>query len=247
MKNILLAFLIFTIAAYGISQTEQTNPKSHPQKKSLQQKRERVSLHMNCALQQNTKHATLRNYGKMNNPFLSGFTAQIEPPSNEEYDFGDAPDASYPTLIAHDGARHFMDSRTFLGKTVDGEADGIPTIAANGDDLNGMYDEDGVRFNNHFVVGRSAEIEVSASVNGFLNVWLDLDMNGTWADAKDHIFINEVLKPGPNVLTITIPPDNPTGITYLRFRFDTVGNLSFTGIAPNGEVEDYKITILSEE
>ncbi len=247
MKNTLLALLVFAITGYGISQSDQTYPISHPYKKTLQQKRERLSLQMDCTNQQNTKHFAPRNYGKMNTPYFLGFVEQIEPPSNEEYDFGDAPDASYPTLIAHDGARHFMDSRTFLGKTVDGEADGIPTPAANGDDLNGMYDEDGVRFGDHFAVGRSTEIEVSASVNGFLNVWLDLDMNGTWGDAKDHIFINEALKPGSNVLTITIPPGNPTGTTYLRFRFDTVGNLSFTGIASNGEVEDYKITIHPEE
>ena len=247
MKNILLALLVFTITGYGISQSDQTRPISHSHNNTLQQKRERVSLQTDCLHQQNTKHLAPRNYGKMNSPFLSGFTAQIDPPTNEEYDFGDAPDAPYPSLIAHDGARHFMDSRTFLGRTVDGEADGIPTSAANGDDLKGMYDEDGVRFKDQFKVGQTTVIEVSASVKGFLNAWLDFGMNESWADTKDHIFINQVLKPGPNLLTITIPPDNPTGITYLRFRFDTVGNLSFTGIASNGEVEDYKITIHTEE
>jgi hypothetical protein len=243
MKNILLTLLVFTLTGYGISQSDQSSSISHPRKKTIEQQRERVSIKNNRTYQEQTRHFAPRNYGKMSRPLFSDLISQIEPPNNEEYDFGDAPDAFYPSLIAHDGARHFMDSRTFLGKTVDGEADGIPTLAANGDDLNGMYDEDGVRFYNPFAVGTSTEIEVSASVKGYLNAWLDFDLNGSWAEPKDHIFINQELNPGTNVLTITIPPGNPTGNTYLRFRFDTGGNLSFTGIAPNGEVEDYKITI----
>ncbi len=62
-------------------------------------------------------------------------------------DFGDAPDdlsePRYPTLLAHDGARHTIGS-LFLGTTVDDEPDGQPTASADGDDVNGVADDDGV-------------------------------------------------------------------------------------------------------
>jgi len=46
---------------------------------------------------------------------------------------------------------------------------------------------------------------------------------------------------------MTVPPSSTKSAapdsTFSRFRFDTVGGLSPTGISPNGEVEDYQITI----
>ncbi len=69
----------------------------------------------------------------------------------EEYrlDWGDAPDKPYPTLASHNGAVHRIDPDVFLGRLVDGEADGQPTAASDGDDNHGPSltdDEDGVRF-----------------------------------------------------------------------------------------------------
>ena len=45
-----------------------------------------------------------------------------------EYDFGDAPDPTYPTLLGSDGARHLVDSRTYLGTHIDTELDGQPDV-----------------------------------------------------------------------------------------------------------------------
>jgi hypothetical protein len=61
-------------------------------------------------------------------------------------DYGDAP-ASYGTLLADDGARHQIVSGFHLGATVDADFDGQPTIGADGDDNDGLDDEDGVVFN----------------------------------------------------------------------------------------------------
>ncbi|MEM6469158.1 MAG: tandem-95 repeat protein [Planctomycetota bacterium] len=62
-------------------------------------------------------------------------------------DFGDAPD-SYRTLLASNGARHTGADEALpkLGAIFDTEFDGIPSIGADGDDLDGdgQNDEDGL-------------------------------------------------------------------------------------------------------
>lgn len=171
-------------------------------------------------------------------------TSQGEPPDN--LDFGDAPDDPYPTLLVNNGARHIIDGITYLGEAIDPEADGQPNIPATGDDLANVDDEDGVVFRTPLVQGKAAIIKVLASVDGILNVWLDIDRNNTWADAGDHVFVNKNLVAGWNTLTLNVPASAIVGKTYMRFRFDSHGGLSYDGLAENGEVEDYLVKILPE-
>lgn len=55
-----------------------------------------------------------------------------------EYDFGDAPDNPYPTLLSNDGARHKIYSGIYLGSSIDVENDGQPNNDALGDDNNNL-------------------------------------------------------------------------------------------------------------
>jgi hypothetical protein len=61
-------------------------------------------------------------------------------------DFGDAPDPTYPTLLASDGARHYIVPGMCLGRLIDAEPDGQPDPWATGDDNANFADEDGVTF-----------------------------------------------------------------------------------------------------
>ena len=158
-------------------------------------------------------------------------------------DFGDAPDPSYPTVIASNGARHTIDGVTFLGAGVDAEADGQPDTGALGDDNDGNDDEDGVLFTTALTPGSSAGVNVVASVGGLLNAWIDFNGNGSWADAGDQIFTNQALSPGLNSLTFPVPAGAVSGVTYARFRFGSESDLSFDGSSPDGEVEDYRLDI----
>ncbi len=159
-------------------------------------------------------------------------------------DFGDAPDPTYPTLLASDGARHKIDGVTFLGNLIDIEADGQPSAAGNGDDLNNLDDEDGVTFLWPLSAGNPCKIKANASVgDALLNMWIDYNSNGSWADAGEQIFIDLNLKAGDNFLTFIAPTNITAGQTYARFRFSHQPALSFTGYAFDGEVEDYRITI----
>jgi hypothetical protein len=160
-------------------------------------------------------------------------------------DFGDALD-SYKTLLASDGARHVISNVIYLGNLVDGEPDGQPSSNANGDDLLNQDDEDGVTFNSPFVAGQQAKITVKASTVGFLNAWLDVNINGTFADAGEQVFTDQALQAGFNILTFDIPNNAGSGFTFMRFRFDVQGGLNYFGQAGYGEVEDYRINILPE-
>jgi len=159
------------------------------------------------------------------------------------YDFGDAPDPSYPTLLASNGAQHLLGGALFLGATVDVEPDGQPTPGADGDDLDGGDDEDGVVYAVSLLAGADESFQVTASAAGLLNAWIDFNADGDWDDAGEQVFTDEPLVAGSNPLLVTIPLDAATGTTHARFRFDSAGGLTPTGLAADGEVEDYTVVI----
>lgn len=158
-------------------------------------------------------------------------------------DYGDAP-ASYGTLAADDGARHQIVSGFHLGATVDADFDGQPTVGADGDDNDGLDDEDGVIFNTPIQAGQPATITVTASAAGFLDAWIDFNRDGDFLDAGEQIFLRRALNAGDNVLTINVPGTIGFGDSYARFRFSSMGGLGPTGFAPDGEVEDYRVNLV---
>jgi hypothetical protein len=166
-----------------------------------------------------------------------------EPPQDVELDFGDAPDPTYPTFLASDGARHVIVSRYYLGYSIDPESDGQPTALADGDDQAGWDDEDGVTFSGGLVTGSVASIVVVASSVGFLDAWIDFNRDGDWADPGEQIFAGQALSQGSNTLSFTVPGNAQGGDTYARFRFSSCGGLSYVGGATDGEVEDYTVGI----
>jgi len=159
------------------------------------------------------------------------------------YDYGDAPDPTYPTLAASNGASHVIDDQVYLGARVDAEVDGQPNATATGDDNNNLDDEDGVVFASSLIPGQTADVEVTASSSGILSAWLDFNGNGAWSDVGDQIFINQPLSAGLNTLSFAVPTQAVTGYTFARFRFSSSAGLSYRGQAPNGEVEDYRVQI----
>jgi len=160
-------------------------------------------------------------------------------------DFGDAPD-SYHTLMANDGARHTKVTGVFLGSAADIEPDGRPNISATGDDMQGTDDDDGVRLTSPLTPGETATLEVTASTAGYLNAWLDFAQDGDFDDAEDQIFSDELLAVGVNALSFRVLSTAAVGGTFARFRFDTRGLLSWRGLASDGEVEDYRFTIVKQ-
>ncbi len=165
----------------------------------------------------------------------------------DEMDFGDAPDVpptvgyNYPTLLSSNGARHFKYLNIRMGALIDAEVNGQPNTPSNGDDASVSDDEDGVLFVGKMYVGLPANIQVTASISGFLNAWMDYNKDGDWADAGEQVFTNQPLSTGLNNLSFMIPSTAQQGKIYSRFRFNTIGGLTYFGLAMNGEVEDYLV------
>ena len=164
--------------------------------------------------------------------------------SVEELDFGDAPDPTYPTLMASNGARHVLGSTLFMGVSVDADDDGQPTPSADGDDGDGSDDEDGVIFTSMLVPGEPAGLDVQVSQSCLLNAWIDFNADGDWSDAGEHVFADEALAAGVNSLVVAVPAAaSPGSTSFARFRVDSGGGLAVTGEAADGEVEDHLLYI----
>ncbi|MBD3348048.1 MAG: hypothetical protein GF400_02485 [Candidatus Eisenbacteria bacterium] len=163
---------------------------------------------------------------------------------SDEFDFGDAPDPTYKTLLASNGARHAYDPMVYLGNGVDVDADGQPDPDALGDDNDGNDDEDAILFIDPLVAGQTSDLVISASTDGYLDGWIDFDGDGTWAQTGNKVFLSEPLTMGLNFLTVAVPPGAATGTTFMRLRFSTAGGLGQFGPADDGEVEDWSLSIL---
>jgi hypothetical protein len=170
------------------------------------------------------------------------FIQERDPEPQVRWDFGDAPDQPYPTLLTSNGARHRIDPKIYLGQWVEADPDGQPTFLARGDDrLDGTDDEDGVRFLSPLIPGHDVKVEVLASVDGKLDAWIDFNQDGDWSPSE-QIAVSEAMTAGGNVVEFTVPKDavpHPLRPVYSRFRFSTDGGLKPTGPARDGEVEDY--------
>ncbi len=162
-----------------------------------------------------------------------------------DFDAGDAPDPSYPTLVASNGARHGISGGLYLGASVDADADGQPSALADGDDVDGSDDEDGVVFTSGLGRGLNAYLNLAASAAGLLNAWVDFNADGDWLDAGEQIFTDQALAAGVNPLSFPVPADATLGATFARFRIDSTGGLSPDGIALDGEVEDELVEIVN--
>ncbi len=191
----------------------------------------------------NVQAADSGNYTVQVNNIAGTVTSDAAQLTVHEADFGDAPDPTFPTLLANDGARHLLVPGIYLGTTVDFESDGQPDANAQGDDAQTSNDDDGVSFTSPLLLGQTATLQVVASTSGFLNAWVDFNRNGSWADAGEQVFQGHALAAGVNEVSFTVPVAAVPGATIARFRFSTAETLSFVGEAPDGEVEDYSISI----
>ncbi len=172
-------------------------------------------------------------------------------------DFGDAPDPTFPTLLANNGARHAIVTDFHLGPAIDAESDGQPTALADGDDINGVPDdEDGVTgvggvplVTTPIVAAQPYTIEVTLTnvpaSNAFLDAWIDFNRDGDWDDAGERItpIAGQPLVAGLNTLALTAPGVVEDGEGYARFRLSSQGGLGVDGPADDGEVEDYLVNL----
>ena len=168
-------------------------------------------------------------------------------------DFGDLP-SPYATTTAANGARHVVSPDFFLGNVApDLSQDASPgPSTADADDADGLDDEDSIRISTLYPV-RGNYFTVPVSVTNFGNLpgrlfgFIDWNADGDFDDADETASDDVWASTGPSMNWLhfrapeTAATTNPVAF---RIRISTAEELSATGLAPDGEVEDYLLTVL---
>ena len=176
---------------------------------------------------------------------------------NFPLDFGDAPDSAvgtglgnYRTNLADDGPRHLISRHLILGRFIDGETNGTAR-----DDLFSSIDpddEDGLVSTLEYIpviVGTQTQVRLRATnstgLPATLYGWIDFNRDGVFDNATERTSTT-ISTGNTNVSrTLTFPTlSGSVGQSYARFRISTdpAAANSF-GLATDGEVEDYPVTI----
>ena len=158
-------------------------------------------------------------------------------------DYGDAP-------ISYGPAWHNIANGVYLGDKVDHDIDSYNTVNADGDDLSGVDDDDGVTLidgtdinGSYFETNATHQIKVKLSKEAYLKLWIDKGIDGHFDDATDLIYSSgSKLSAGEYTITFSLPVGLTTNtITYLRARVSSSASINPTGFMTDGEVEDYAI------
>jgi hypothetical protein len=177
-------------------------------------------------------------------------------------DFGDLPADYGITLGVNGGARHTK-SATYFGSEVDTELDGANSSGADGDNLDGDDDEEGVirvgKWQNGTDGGEVQFSVTSPQTNNYACVdgWIDWNDDNDFDDTNEHVVDSLLLFDLGFTDNLSQTFDIPTGTFggsgtvsfYARWRIapDTNGdgdcsnevNMSYGGYVSGGEVEDY--------
>ncbi len=157
-------------------------------------------------------------------------------------DFSDAP-SNYGI------AKHYILHNTKIGTKTDHDPSSYFSDDALGDDSHGEDDEDGIKVNGvelnaqHLYKNNTYDIQASVTGGGYLSGWIDFNRDGDFEDSGEKILSDKNISSKTIDFNITIPSLATSGESYARFRFSTEPNLSPSGTAIDGEVEDYLIYI----
>lgn len=160
------------------------------------------------------------------------------------YDFGDAA-ASYGDA-RHNGFDNFK-----IGADIDAEQSKLSADSADADDASLRDDEDGLVFPARLSPGETINLSVPvtqpAAGVGRLQAWADWDGNGVFNNTSERVANNLPLATGVSG-AIALPLAIPAGAVanrpiVLRLRWSSTDDLDATGIAPEGESEDYSLVL----
>ncbi len=156
----------------------------------------------------------------------------------EGLDYGDAPDPLYPSKKSSDGARHTVVAGYSLGANLSSDPDAR---------LIDLDNDDGVTvqamtsaFTGSIIVNVQG---VTLSRLAFINAWVDFNGNGAF-EASEKINVTGRIANGNNTISFPVPAGSKSDApVWLRVRLSSTDNLLPTGLASDGEVEDYSVQI----
>ena len=130
-----------------------------------------------------------------------------------------------------------------LGNEIDTEY--LTNVQSYPDDATGDgNDDDGVTIP-VLTLGQTATITAEVTgAGGFLQGWIDFDGNGTF-EAGEQVAtdLQDDDDNGEISVSVAVPYEAVTTQTFARFRWSTTNGLDAIAAAPDGEVEDYAVTI----
>jgi hypothetical protein len=136
-----------------------------------------------------------------------------------------------------------------LGAAVDDDASNIFTADASGDGA----DDDGVTFPT-LTAGSTGQITISVTGSGRLSAWFDWNGDGDFLDTGERMMVNLTdnggsdLNPATGIMVVNVAvPTTAVSSTFARFRWNAANLTSPTAAGGNGEVEDYRVTIVSND
>ena len=158
----------------------------------------------------------------------------------EGLDYGDAPDPNYASKRDNNGPRHTVVPGFSLGADVRPDADAKLTDADEFDD--------GVQFSQLIAAFQSSAtvaVNVPSGTSAYLSGWIDYNHDGVFA-STERIANALPVNAGNTTLSFIVSNTSFIGTTYARFRLSSSPSAiaTPTGAAPDGEVEDYAITIV---
>ncbi len=174
-----------------------------------------------------------------------GFVAQM--------DLGDLPAAYNNTLLADNGARHiipasaavYLGSTNLSGDSITPEGDGRESGTSDLD----TYDDGVLRTSGVYWVdgedGASVDVDVTNCASGcYLSAWVDWNEDEDFNDSGERVLLDYAIN-SDRTITLNVPAgfNGAQRIVNARFRLyaaSTSGLAQPTGLASNGEVEDYQ-------
>jgi hypothetical protein len=175
----------------------------------------------------------------------------------DDLEFGDAPDPTYPSLLASDGARHFPTDTEWLGLQSTGEWKDYE-LDANVLDLFDDGLQTFVLTTNNSAQTVSFEVsELTGTADLVANILIDLNIDGDWNDPGEHVVVNQqiliaggegVVVSNPFTTIGAVPGPTWMRITLTRSPINPGWDGTMAGFAQMipfdyGETEDWEIVM----
>ena len=156
----------------------------------------------------------------------------------------DTPLVDYQTRGADNGPAHIRIAGLRLGALTDNDPDGQASLEADGDDLNGVDDEDSVTGLIEFTSSApviAVNVTNTSGSPATLYGWIDYNGDGVFDNATERGSIGVPNGTNAANVNLTLPaPVAPVVNTFARFRLSgDVQAANATGTVTGGEVEDY--------
>ncbi len=171
----------------------------------------------------------------------------------EDYALNIVPASDHGDFSRFADASSYNSAALGLGDLEDNEITPVTNLAATGDDITNVNDEDGVTLQAILVQGQ-AGVAVTVKLNNtsgapaYLNGWVDFNSNGT-LDSTEQVITDSVVDDGTSgdfqTFYFDVPSTATIGTAGARFRLTSVASPGPTGASGYGEVEDYTTSIVA--